>query len=81
MRQKSQLKAGHGCLIARFFTSPGKPGIRIRVNEQFHVKEISNFREVEDQDTLKQNDVSGVDAHVLVRLPAKNRVIRMANSR
>jgi len=43
--------------MAYRYTSPGKPHVCIHIDEQFQIKHVTNLFEVEDEDSLEQNDI------------------------
>lgn len=49
--------------------APGKPRVRVRVDEELHVEQVADLGEVEDQDAFDEDDVRVVDQLELVLLP------------
>lgn len=46
--------------------SPGEPRVRVGVDEQLHVEEVADSREVKHKNALEQDDVRRIDRHNLV---------------
>lgn len=55
--------------VAILYTSTGESCVGIGVHEELHVKELSDFRKVEDKNAFEKHHVGWIDADVLIRFP------------
>lgn len=62
-------------LVDEKITSACQSSVRIRIHEEFHVKQISYLREVKNKNSLKQHDICGVYRCYLILNPETNKII------
>lgn len=59
-------------LKTKYQTSVSKPHIWIHIDEQFHMKQFSNRREVKNENTLEKDYISWIYDYLLIFDAKKN---------